>query len=160
MVVAGVRGAGKSTFLEQLNRRGLPANVGCLLPTNIDTWPQLHAINHSDWLPTILGENGSHAPIRNFVLHYDLFRLTRLVPELDPSYDPARLILGQTKALTAVLIRPEDSQLVRQYYKRYPYTSAEAKRRSSQPLRQLISLGQRLFTGITGRKTPPHQAER
>jgi hypothetical protein len=72
IIVAGVSGAGKSTFLRQLAKMQLPDSIRAQLPPGAEKWLQLE-FGAKLWLPIIL-QLADKREIPGLVLHYDLTR--------------------------------------------------------------------------------------
>lgn len=118
VVVAGAPASGKSTFLSQLAQRRLQNDILALLPAEAEAWPQVLAMDYRDWLPP-LATPSSPGFVPRLVLHYDIFRMTRLFDgQYDPAADPVLGVCGEAKTLTVVTVRPRDGRLIRQYQSR------------------------------------------
>jgi hypothetical protein len=112
IVVAGARGAGKTTFLWDLAKRRLPPEVRRLLPLKAALWPQADASDFGVWLPMIATDSGKGARIENLVLHYDL------VNYYAGLHTEALAVLGEADRLTGVTIAPTLDRLAVQYASR------------------------------------------
>ncbi len=112
IVVAGARGAGKTTFLWDLVKRRLPPEVRRLVPLKAPQWPQAEASDFDVWLPMIGVGSGEGGRIENLVLHYDLVNyFAGLHPE-------ALLALEAADNLIAITIAPPLDRLTFQYASR------------------------------------------
>jgi hypothetical protein len=109
IVVAGARGAGKTTFLWDLVKRRLPPEVRRLLPLKAAQWPQADASDFDVWLPMIAAGSGKDARIENLVLHYDL------VNYYAGLHSEALAVLSEADRLTGVTIAPALDRLAVQY---------------------------------------------
>jgi hypothetical protein len=118
LLVAGLRAAGKSTFLEQLMRAELPDEVAARIPAGAGSWPQYWAGYHLLWRP-LLWSRARRQRLRptgkepTFALHYDLMRLPWAGLE-----DPALAAARSARRLTIVTIRPPADRLLGQYHRR------------------------------------------
>lgn len=112
IVVAGPSEAGKSTFLEQLARGQLRQQILDLLPERAGNWSQVHALEHSQWLPPLMDPRSPL--VTGLVLHYDLTR--RFLPTIGAfANDPALNIIRRAISVTIIDIRADSDRLLRQW---------------------------------------------
>ena len=111
VIVAGASGAGKSTFLHQLERGELEPEILSRLPHGASRWPQTNGFRIRGRLQETTDETGVLL-VRGLVLHYDIMRIfeTRISGYAE---DPALATLAKAAAITAVIVRPSDQQLAR-----------------------------------------------
>lgn len=111
LVVAGASGAGKSTFLRQLDRGTLGPEILSRLPHGASRWPQTNGFRIRGRLEEARDEAGALL-VGGVVLHYDIMRIfeTRISGYAE---DPALAVLAKAAAITAVVVRPPDQQLAR-----------------------------------------------
>ena len=126
LLVAGVRAAGKSTFLDQLMCSGLPEELAAHIPAGADRWPQYLAGYHLLWRPMLWSGARQHRLLRlvprrlrpaaddlSFALHYDLTRFAQAGIK-----DPALAVVRSARRLTVVTVRAPPDQLIGQYERR------------------------------------------
>ena len=71
LVVAGLSGSGKTTFLRQLQAKELPSDIAALLPQQCETWPQ------SKWKNGAVVQRVRDGSLRKLVLHVALNSLDK-----------------------------------------------------------------------------------
>lgn len=107
-MVAGARGAGKTTFLWDLAEQRLPREVRALLPPGAHLWPQADAYEFPVWLPLLAKDAPPGEWINRIVLRYDL------VCYNNGEHTPALLAFGAVDRLTAITIAPRLNRLALQ----------------------------------------------
>ncbi len=119
LIVAGARGAGKTTLIDQLARDELQDDIRALLPTGAARWPAIGAVKHDRWLPQIIASTAASWQVPNITLHYDMLRLTYFFSEEhDPVSDPALGFCGHARSITVVTVRADHVRILRQYHMR------------------------------------------
>jgi hypothetical protein len=108
--VAGLKGAGKSTFIRSIAQGTLPPRIAALLPKEAETWPELPAGHANAWLPCLIG---TAAPIPGAILHYDLHHFYR-----PGSRHPSRQALLLARRVTVINVFPAVERLNAQFNKR------------------------------------------
>ena len=116
ILVSGPSGGGKSTFIYQLKSGGLSPEIISLLPKNIGDWPVLELndfikgdISHEEIKETLMNSTGC-------IAHYDIV----MAPRLGIAYelDPAIRFLIQLPLSVEIFIRPNLSDLIKQFEQR------------------------------------------
>jgi hypothetical protein len=133
LLVAGARGAGKSTFVEAVRTGRMDPAILARLPRNTALWPLVEAQHHAAWMPRITVDDQSR--IQRLILHCDLVTMG------DASLEPALDALTLARKVTAVSIKPDIGRLAVQF-------SARTSRRVAK-----IATGE--FVSMTG---PPDRA--
>jgi hypothetical protein len=100
LIVAGISGSGKSTFIKQLKLGRLPDDL--ILPEGVQDWPVIGSS------PQVYPNN-----VRGLVLHYDM-NGRKLYDGRDYRADPALDLVRHARAVTVVNIRPPRTRLVEQ----------------------------------------------
>jgi hypothetical protein len=104
LVVAGLKGAGKSTLIRALRRRALPPEIASLLPQESANWPEIPAGTSHRWLPAMVRR------AEPAILHYDLYLFAKTGTEF-----PAAQSLSFARQLTVIDILPTVDRLAMQF---------------------------------------------
>lgn len=115
LVVAGVPGAGKSTFIDQLNSGSLPSVIIEKLPGRAGAWPCLHN-KHLHLLVPMVREIVSQVHLPRLVLHCDLTK-RQFIKSLQGTavqFDPFASIADLAEEITFVTIQPTSEQIIDQ----------------------------------------------
>jgi hypothetical protein len=107
LLVAGARGAGKSTFIGAVQTGRVDGAILACLPRNTMLWPLVEAQHHANWMPRIAP--GSVARVDRLILHCDL--VTMEDPKLEPALDALKL----ARRITAVAVKPDIARLAVQF---------------------------------------------
>ncbi len=117
LVVAGVAGAGKSTFIDQVISRSLPTELGDKLSADNCGWKELNSRQYELWLP-VMTDVVAQTRVQNMVLHHSIFGSFSLKDSLDDEfhYKMPNLIsvIPHTDIITIVTIRPPNTQIIDQ----------------------------------------------
>jgi hypothetical protein len=113
MVVAGLRGAGKTTFLRALSAGWLDPVIAARIPKSASSWPQVEGADHAAWLPMVAA--GS-LPIPNLTLHLDIASL------LAGFGREALEVLRMADSVMVINLRPAAERLVAQLNQRSLYS--------------------------------------
>jgi hypothetical protein len=107
LLVAGARGAGKTTFIQAVQSgRTDPAILACL-PRNTAHWPTIEAWQHTSWIPRITTTDEKRIP--RLILHCDLVTMK------DASVGRALDVVKLARKVTAVNVRPDIARLAVQF---------------------------------------------
>jgi hypothetical protein len=123
LVVAGLSGCGKSTFITQIKRRRLPHDIARLFPSDIHNWH--HVPGKKSWKDRWIK---NRAKPRGQILHFDValseiyFRWlaeTGALPahtmrETHPEEETLHTALAAAEKIRVVLIKPTKEQLITQ----------------------------------------------
>ncbi len=109
MVVAGARGAGKSTFLKALIAGEIGAKVLPNVPRRAGLWQEFDPTKYREWMPWVTASDGER---KRVALHCDL--LDCLLGLNAPALD----LFGLARKVTLVAIKPDLARLTAQYANR------------------------------------------
>jgi hypothetical protein len=142
IIVAGISGSGKSTFLKQLKSGRLPRRL--VLPADVKGWPVV----------------GSSQPIgprgpEGVILHYDM-NGRDLWNGADYHDDPALVLVGQARTIIVINLRPPLERLISQLTERESAKLEAQKRERSRLIWRLTAPAVRLALRIL----PPRIAKR
>jgi hypothetical protein len=116
LIIAGLSGCGKSTFIRQLLRRRLPRDVMRALPADIHNWQ--HTMGRIRRIAPRFGSRSRKCSGQIF--HYDMTTSTAYRQSFgevrEPHYDEKVLngMLDAAENIRIVLIKPSKEQLIRQ----------------------------------------------
>ncbi len=111
LVVSGISGVGKSTFIDQLHSNSLPPDLRAQLPTTCESWAQVEG-------PDVRGM-GADSLLRSewiqsgLILHYEISDIHRNglgCYELDPALE----LLSMTNEVCVVMLSAAQEQLIHQ----------------------------------------------
>jgi hypothetical protein len=123
LVVAGLSGSGKSTFVTQLAAGKLSRDIASRLPTGVETWMVLRASNRDHWSP-LMGQANEQLVI----LEYDMANRSMLEnPHITPDAEIATL-LRDAKELTIINLRPTLEVIVEQLAARKPLANERLRK--------------------------------
>jgi hypothetical protein len=114
LIVSGVSGAGKSTFLRQLAKKELPDHIRAQFPPDAEKWVQLD-FGIKLWLPIIL-QLAKKSEISGLVLHYDLTRDQLLTGGYHG--DKVLSLLEVARDITVINLQPPFERLALQLWDR------------------------------------------
>jgi hypothetical protein len=110
IVVAGLKGAGKSTFIQSIRQRTLSPAIAALLPQGAARWPEFPAGEAATWLPVLLQDSRS---TRTGILHYDLDHFSRAGKR-----HASATAMTLARNLTVINMVPTLAQLTSQFNRR------------------------------------------
>lgn len=124
LLIAGLSGSGKSTFIKQLRKKKLPADIARLLPPDIHKWR--HAYGKKSLKDALLPGRRRIPPGQIF--HFDMTTSStyrRAVAEhrpgqgpdirkLHPDEETLNAVLAAAETIRIVVVKPPKEQLVRQ----------------------------------------------
>lgn len=115
VIISGHSGAGKSTFIDLLERRKLPIEIASLLPEGIADWPAV--FQHSDLRQLPQKARALGKSDHEVVIHYDISEVWLT----HSSFEKDRILndLKQVDQITIVHIEPEVDMLIYHLKKRF-----------------------------------------
>lgn len=113
VLVAGARGAGKSTFIRQMVAGTLAPEIARSIPEGTADWPLYVDSKVLEWLPPLTKRKRPPGTPTEVVLHYDLIHLAMFDRK-----DKVLAALRLARDLTVVTVRPPTDVIVEQYGRR------------------------------------------
>jgi hypothetical protein len=124
LVVAGLSGCGKSTFIRQLRRRRIPSDIARLLPADVHAWQ--HIFGKKSWKDRLLRRQ--RAKPCGQIFHFDMTTSTayRLAlsraglsdcerpSEQHPDEQALNAVLASAEEIRILVVKPQKEQLVHQ----------------------------------------------
>jgi hypothetical protein len=112
LLVAGMSGVGKSTFIQQLVSASVPSSITNLLPADCATWTEVLAID----APTTLADMPA-ADVKTIIFHYALNNLHHSGAS-DFAGDPLLFPVAHAERIIALTVKSDADRLWLQFSRR------------------------------------------